>query len=176
VLDEAYVVFSAAECAARRVPETPNLIVLRTFSKWAGLAGLRVGYGVFPLALMEHLWKIKQPYNLNVAADAAARASLEDLPVLRENVRRIIAERERLQRELAGIPYLEPYPSHSNFVLCRVTGLDAALLRRRLASEAGILIRYFDKPGLRDHVRISAGKPEHTDVLLAALRKIGENP
>jgi histidinol-phosphate aminotransferase len=128
---------------------------------------------VFPLALMEHLWKIKQPYNLNVAADAAAQASLADLPVLQERVRQVIAERERLERELAGVPYLEPYPSRSNFVLCRVIGVDAARLKRRLAEEEGILIRYFDKPGLRDHIRISAGKPEHTDALLAALRRIG---
>jgi histidinol-phosphate aminotransferase len=173
VADEAYIEFSGAESAAQRVPETPNLIVLRTFSKWAGLAGLRVGYGVFPLVLMEHLWKIKQPYNLNVAADAAAQASLADLPVLQERVRQVIAERERLERELAGVPYLEPYPSRSNFVLCRVIGVDAARLKRRLAEEEGILIRYFDKPGLRDHIRISAGKPEHTDALLAALRRIG---
>jgi histidinol-phosphate aminotransferase len=122
---------------------------------------------------MPHLWKIKQPYNLNVAADAAARASLLDLETLYENVERITVERERLQRELASFPYLRPYPSRSNFVLCRLVGQDAATLKSRLAGEAGILIRYFDKPGLRDHIRITAGKPEHTDALIAALRRLG---
>lgn len=173
VLDEAYIEFSRSESLARRVPETPNLIVLRTFSKWAGLAGLRIGYGIFPREIIAHLWKIKQPYNVNVAADAAARASLADLPYLRANVERLIAERERLERELAGIPYLHPYPSRSNFVLCRVMGMDAAGLRRRLAEEYGILIRYYSTPRLRDHVRISAGTPAQTDALLAALREIG---
>jgi len=61
VLDEAYIEFSGAESLARRVPHTPNLIVLRTFSKWAGLAGLRVGYGILPAEIIAHLWKIKQP-------------------------------------------------------------------------------------------------------------------
>ncbi len=172
VLDEAYIEFSGVPGAISRVPSTPNLIVLRTFSKWAGLAGLRVGYGAFPLELMAHLWKIKQPYNLNVAADAAARASLSDLPALQANVSRLIAERERLLKELAAIPYLRPYPSRSNFVLCQVVGRDAAALKRRLAEDHGILIRYFDRPGLRDHIRISAGRPEHTDALLAALRQL----
>jgi len=174
VLDEAYLEFSGAESLACRVPETPNLIVLRTFSKWAGLAGLRVGYGIFPREIIAHLWKIKQPYTVNVAADAAARASLADLPTLRANVERLIAERERLARELAAVPYLHPYPSRGNFVLCRVTGLDAGQLRRRLAEKHGILIRHYDTPRLRDHVRISAGTPAQTDALLAALRAIGE--
>jgi histidinol-phosphate aminotransferase len=174
VLDEAYIEFSGAESFAPRVPHTPNLIVLRTFSKWAGLAGLRVGYGVFPAEIITHLWKIKQPYNVNVAADAAARASLADLPALRANVERLIAARERLERELATIPYLRPYPSRANFVLCRVVGRDAAELRRRLAQEYGILVRYYNTSLLRDCVRISAGTPEQIDTLLNALREIGE--
>jgi histidinol-phosphate aminotransferase len=174
VLDEAYIEFGEVESTAERVPDISNLIVLRTFSKWAGLAGLRVGYGIFPQDLMSHLWKIKQPYNLNVAADVAARASFSDLPYLQGNVKRIIAERERLQEELAKIPYLIPYPSRSNFVLCRVKGLTALDLRDAL-SRRGILIRYYQKPGLRDCVRISAGKPDQTDALLTALRQIGEN-
>jgi histidinol-phosphate aminotransferase len=172
VLDEAYIEFSGADSMATRVPETPNLIVLRTFSKWAGLAGLRVGYGVFPLDLLTHLWKIKQPYNLNVAADAAARASLADLPKLQANVQRLITERARLEVELAKFPFLAPYPSRSNFVLCKVQGMDAYQLKQRLAQDYGILIRYYAKPGMRDHVRISAGTPEQTDALLAALRAI----
>ncbi|NLX08500.1 MAG: histidinol-phosphate transaminase [Chloroflexi bacterium] len=171
VLDEAYAEFSGTASFAVRVPHTPNLIVLRTFSKWAGLAGLRAGYGIFPLDLMAHLWKIKQPYNLNVAADAAARASLQDLPALQANVQRIISERERLERELAAFPFLQPYPSRSNFVLCRVEGLAAADLRTALEAE-GVLVRYYNKPGLRDHIRISAGTPQQTDALLAALRKV----
>lgn len=175
VLDEAYIEFSGAPSMAPRVPRTPNLIVLRTFSKWAGLAGLRVGYGVFPAGIIAHLWKIKQPYNVNVAADAAARASLADLPALRANVERLIAERARLERALAAIPWLRPYPSRANFVLCRVVGRDAAAIRRRLAQEYGILVRHYSTPALQDCIRISAGTPAQTDALLAALREIGEH-
>lgn len=174
VLDEAYIEFSQAASMVARVPEVTNLIVLRTFSKWAGLAGLRVGYGVFPLALMPHLWKIKQPYNLNVAADVAARVSLANLDERRAVVAQIIAMRERMATELAQFPFLVPYPSQSNFVLCRVSRLGAGELRNRLARDFGILIRYYNKPGLRDHVRFSAGKPPQIDALLSALARIGE--
>lgn len=171
VLDEAYIEFSGAASLAPRVPEIDNLIVLRTFSKWAGLAGLRVGYGIFPLGIISHLWKIKQPYNLNVAADAAARAALDDLPTLQANVQRLIQARERLERELAVFPFLTPYPSRSNFVLCRVNGIDAADLRDFLARR-GIVVRYYNKPRMRDHVRISAGTPGQIDTLLDALRSL----
>jgi histidinol-phosphate aminotransferase len=172
VLDQAYIEFAGTASLITRVPRTPNLVVLRTFSKWAGLAGLRVGYGAFPLPIINHLWKIKQPYNLNVAADAAARASLADMPLLLANVKRIIAERDRLIRELTAIPHLEPYPSRSNFVLCRVIGKDALVLKQQLAEQFGILIRYFDKPGLRDHIRITAGTPAQSNALIAALEKL----
>lgn len=172
IVDEAYIEFSDSPSAVSLVSEHTNLIVLRTFSKWAGLAGLRVGYGVFPAAVMEHLWKMKQPYNLNVAADIAARASLQDIDYLENNVRLIISERNRLSHELADIDYLIPYPSQSNFVLCKVIGKNAAEIQRRLAKDYGILIRYFNKPGIDDHIRITAGKPEHTDRLLMALKEI----
>lgn len=172
MLDEAYVEFSGAPSHITRVPEVPNLVVLRTFSKWAGLAGLRVGYGAFPLWLMENLWKIKQPYNVNVAAGAAALASLSDLGWLRANVARVVAERERLYRLIDAIDYLHPYPSRSNFVLCQVAdGRDAKALKLALASR-GVLVRHFDKPGLHNHIRISAGRPEHTDRLIAVLNEL----
>jgi len=172
VLDEAYVEFAGLGLSRiRRVPERDNLIVLRTFSKWAGLAGLRVGYGAFPAALMPHLWKIKQPYNVSTAASAASIAALEDLPWLEERIACIVEERERLARVLAHVPYLRPYPSRANFILCRVIGRDARQLKLALEQE-GILIRYFDKPGLDDHVRISVGRPEQTDALIAVLGRL----
>ena len=121
---------------------------------------------------MTHLWKIKQPYNLNVAADVAARVSLGELPALQANVRRLVAQRERLERELAKFPFLKPYPSRSNFVLCKVVTLQADQLVKALARR-GIVIRYYNKPRLRDHVRISAGTPEQVDALLETLREIG---
>ncbi len=150
-----------------------NLAVLRTFSKLAGLAGLRVGYGAFPEWLLPHLWKIKQPYNINVAASLAAVASLADKEWLQEKVQLLVAEKERLFAELGTISYLNPFPSQSNFILCRVNGRDAQTLKQAL-EQAGILVRYFNKPGLDNCIRISAGRQEETDRLIAELRRLGE--
>ncbi len=192
VLDEAYIEFaeslpspsSAAGTAPRannlgaslsrirEVPQRENLVVLRTFSKWAGLAGLRIGYGAFPKWLMPTLWKSKQPYNVNVAASVAAQASLANVDELKVLVEKLKDERTRLLSALTEIPYLKPYPTQSNFILCQVNGRDAAELKAKLAQEFGVFIRYFNKPGLRDHIRISVGRPNDTDVLLEALRKL----
>ena len=171
VLDEAYIEFAGGS-RVDWVLEHENLVVLRTFSKWAGLAGLRVGYGIFPHWIISHLLKIKQPYNVNVAGSAAAVASLADVRQLQVNIRKIVEERERLYSALRNFDFLEPYPSEANFILSRVVGRDAAELKAALA-ERGILIRYFNTPRLQDHVRISVGKPSQTSVLLDALEVIG---
>jgi histidinol-phosphate aminotransferase len=172
VLDEAYVEFTGLERSRIGwVASCDNLVVLRSFSKWAGLAGLRVGYGAFPAALMPHLWKIKQPYTVSVAASTAAIASLEDRAYLEQVVARIVEERERLRQELGRIPYLRPYPSHANFVLCQVEGRRAGHVKRALEQE-GVLVRHFDKPRLDDCIRVSVGKPEQTDALISMLRRL----
>lgn len=170
VVDEAYAEFSG-ESAIDLVGAAPNLVVLRTFSKWAGLAGLRLGYGVIPEEIITHLWKIKPAYNINMAAQAAALASLEDLEYLQANVQRIVQERDRVFAAVQEIEGLHPYPSQANFILVRV--LDGAGRELKLALEQrGILIRYFNKPGLRDCVRLSIGTPEQNDHLLGALREL----
>jgi len=171
VVDEAYIEFAGAETLASWLADYPNLIVLRTLSKWAGLAGLRIGYGVFPRALMPQLWKIKQPYNVNVAADLAAQVSLQDVDFLLERVDKLIEQRKRLEVAFAELPFLAPYPSQSNFVLNRVSGMSAEDFRDRLAS-AGIIVRYYNKPRLFDHIRISAGLPAQIDRLLEVLRTL----
>ncbi|MDE0300384.1 MAG: histidinol-phosphate transaminase [Candidatus Poribacteria bacterium] len=170
ILDEAYVEFHGIS-RVDWVMDHGNLIVLRTFSKWAGLAGLRVGYGVFPEAIMPQLWKIKQPYNVNAAGTVAALESLNDAEHLMGTVGKIVEERERLHRELTGLGFLLPYPSQANFILCRVVDRDARQLKLDLEGK-GILVRYFSKPGLTDHIRISVGRPDQTDALLTALREL----
>jgi histidinol-phosphate aminotransferase len=179
VLDEAYIEFADEENSLGRrnsaIPlagEYDNLIVLRTFSKWAGLAGLRIGYGAFPSWLMPTLWKAKQPYNVNVAASIAAMAALEDADYLANVVSQLRLERQRLMAGLRRIPFLKVYPSQANFLLCRVTGCQAFRLKTDLAENYGILVRYFNKPGLTDCIRISVGKPEHTDAILFALEEM----
>lgn len=171
VVDEAYIEFSHAESLARQAADGAPLVVLRTFSKWAGLAGLRVGYGVMPSSMAALLMQIKQPYDLNVAAEVAALASLEDRALLDERACAITGERDALAAALAATGWVHPYPSEANFILCR---LDSALgvevregLRRR-----GVFIRYFDTPRLRDHIRISIGTAEDSARLLAALAEL----
>jgi len=177
VLDEAYVEFAGDNLGAslsriREVPLRENLVVLRTFSKWAGLAGLRIGYGAFPKWLLPTLWTAKQPYNVNVAASVAAQVSLEHVDELKQIVECLKGERNRLFTALQEIPYLRPYPTQSNFILCKVVERDAVELKSRLAEEHGIFIRYFNKPGLRDHIRISVGKLQDTDRLVEALKNL----
>ncbi len=181
VLDEAYIEFADGDnmlgkslSSITSVPERDNLIVLRTFSKWAGLAGLRIGYGAFPAWMMPTLWKAKQPYNVNRAAATAAIESIDDATTLSRVVARLQEERSRLVAGLNRIPYLQTYPTTANFILCRVSGMAAAQLRKELVEKYGILVRYFNKPSLQDCIRISIGKPEHTDALLAALSDLGK--
>ena len=172
LVDEAYYEFSG-QTVAPLVGQYDNLMVLRTFSKWAGLAGLRIGYGLFPPKIADYLLRIKIPYNVNVAALVAVQESLKDIDYLMGTTKAIIAERERLFDELKKIKWLNPFPSQANFILCSVLNGKASQLHKRL-QDKGILVRYFDKPLLRNSIRISLGKPEHTDALIKALREIGE--
>jgi histidinol-phosphate aminotransferase len=170
VLDEAYIEFAGLDHSRIAwVLENDNLIVLRTFSKWAGIAGLRLGYGAFPGWLVPILLNAKQPYNVNVAATVAGLAALACRPEVQATVDSLVFERDRLLRELATFHFLLPHPSHANFVLCRVIGRDAAALKAALARE-GVLVRYYARPGLENCIRVSAGRSSDTDALLAALR------
>ncbi len=171
VLDEAYVEFADQPSRADWVLEHENLVVLRTFSKAAGIAGLRLGYGICPAWLMETLWKFKQPYNVSVAAAVAGIASLRHVDEILAVVAKIKSERARLLAALQAIPYLAPYPSQSNFILCDVVGRQAATLKQALETR-GILVRYYKKAGLENCIRISVGRPEQTDRLLAALQEL----
>jgi histidinol-phosphate aminotransferase len=170
VADEAYFEFSNIT-TANLVPSYPNLIVLRTFSKWAGLAGLRIGYGVFPVEIADYLMKIKQPYNANAAAQAAVLASLADIEYLRANVGKIVIERQRLFGKLKELGWLKAYPSQANFILCSLREGKAKEIWQQLRTK-GIFVRYFDTPGLKNCLRISVGRPGDTDVLVKALKEV----
>ena len=172
ISDEAYFEF-AGQTALSLTERYDNLVVLRTFSKWAGLAGLRAGYGVFPEWLIPQVYKLKPPYGMSVAAMVALEASLADADHLRRTVDLIVAERERLIGLLSTVGYLRPYPSSANFVLCECERGTPRELRRAL-EEHGILVRAYSDSLLARQIRFSVGKPEHTDRLIAALREIGE--
>ena len=172
VLDEAYVEFADHASRASRVLDHDNLVVLRTFSKAAGIAGLRLGYGVFPEWLVHEFWKFKQPYNVNVAASVAGIASLRSADQIQSIVDKLRAERSRLYALLGALPGFEVFPgSQANFILCRIVDRDAGALKLALERK-GILVRHYDKRGLESCIRISVGRPEHTDALVAALREL----
>jgi histidinol-phosphate aminotransferase len=170
VVDEAYAEF-AGESYASLVREHENLIVLRTLSKWAGLAGVRVGYMIAQPSLIDIIMKVKQPYTVSIPAEVATLASFEDLPLLQERVSLLVAERGRLMALLSTLPGVEITPSRANFVLCRLNNLAANDVQARL-QDKGIMVRYFDTPLLQNHLRISVGLPEQNDAVVQALRGV----
>lgn len=167
IIDEAYHEFGGST-AAKLVPEHPNLVIMRTMSKWAGLAGLRVGYGLMALELADLLLRAKPPYNVSQAAEAALIASLDDAELLHRRAAAIVAERDRLAKQLSAIPGLHVLPSDSNFVLCRVPDGKGAEMHASLAAQ-GVFVRYSRGHRLVDCLRISIGRPTDTDRLIAAV-------
>jgi histidinol-phosphate aminotransferase len=167
VVDEAYVDF-ADEDALGLLASHPNLVVLRTFSKSFALAGLRVGLALGHTDLIAGLRTLKDSYNVNRLSQVAAEAALADLPHMRANAERIRATRGRLTDGLRSLGYRVP-PSQANFVLACRPGVDQGPVTAALAS-AGILVRHFSTPRLRDAIRVSVGTDDEIDALLAALR------
>lgn len=171
VIDEAYLEFTGAPSLISQVPARHNLVVLRTFSKWAGLAGFRVGYGAFPKWLGDALWQAKSPYNVTIPAMTAAMAALSEEQYLKSNITRVVADRDRLAAELRRLNGLRVYPSDGNFLLVKVEpnfGKPAAEVCETLKKQ-GILIRLFEP---MDCLRITIGKTDEIEALLDALGEL----
>lgn len=171
VMDEAYYEFldDAVDLLPRiRSGAQPNLLLMRTFSKIHGLAGLRLGYGIGTPELIAALERVRQPFNINSLAQAAALAALEDDDHIRRTRENNAEGRRFLERELAGMG-LEVVPSFANFVLVRVgdgRGAFEALQRR------GIITRPMHGYGLPEFLRISVGTPDENARCIAALREV----
>jgi histidinol-phosphate aminotransferase len=170
VVDEAYIEFGG-ETSVPLLEAHENLIVLRTFSKWAGLAGLRLGYIVASPEVAGAMARLRHPYNVNAAAVVAALATLEDMDHARTTIDRVISERERLNDALSQLPGVQPFPSQANFVLCRLPGRSGREVADALAAQ-GILVRSFSDPSLADALRITVGLPEQSDAVIAMLRSV----
>lgn len=170
-VDEAYVDF------ARRpdLPDSvgwlrrrPGTIVLRTFSKIFGLAGLRIGYGVADRELADYLQRARHPFNVNRLAEVAAAAALDDAEYVKRVTRLNANGVDYLSRELRGLG-IEVWPTDANFVLARTgPGVYERLLRE------GVIVRPMAAFGLPDCVRISVGLPEENERLVKALRRLRE--
>jgi histidinol-phosphate aminotransferase len=168
VLDEAYHDFCddpESPDGVTLLTQYPRLIVLRTFSKIAGLAGLRVGYAIASPETIDRLNRVRAPYNVNRLGQVAALAALED----REHWDRcralVITERAFLSRELARRGFAFP-PSQANFLLVKVPAADRA---RQALRRAGLLVRDGTAVGYPDHLRISVATRETNQRLLDAL-------
>jgi len=170
VVDEAYIEFGG-ETVVPLLEAHPNLIVLRTFSKWAGMAGLRLGYAVATPQVAGALARLRLPYNVNAATVVAALASFEDMAWIGTTLAQIVGERGRLTAALADLPGVRPLPSQANFVFCWLEGHSGREIAEALV-ERGILVRSLSDPALVNALRITVGRPEQNDVLLAALAEI----
>jgi histidinol-phosphate aminotransferase len=173
VVDEAYVEFARRDDfpnALGWVRRRSGTMVVRTFSKIHGLAGLRVGYGIVDAETAGFLHRVRHPFNVSTVAQAAALAALDDVDHVRRALAVNAAGRERLERELAalGIP---TWPSETNFLLAKPgAGTHDALLRE------GVIVRPLGGFGMPDHVRITIGLPEENERLVKALRRLREQP
>jgi len=168
-IDEAYVDF-ADQSALALARTHENVIVLRTLSKGYSLAGLRFGFAIACRPLIDMLYKIKDSYNIDSIAIAAATAAIKDTSYARENCRKVVAERARLTERLEGLGF-HVLPSQANFVLARPPKPAAKQLYLALKSR-NIFVRWFDVDGLDDKVRITVGTPQQNDTLLEAIAEI----
>ena len=174
VLDEAYNEYLPAELqfeSSEWVRKYPNLLVSRTFSKAYGLTGLRVGYAIAQPQLTDLMNRIRQPFNVNSMAQAAAVAALTDAAFLEQGARNNAGGyRQRVAAfEQLGLEYV---PSYGNFVLVKVGNDDGAGARVNLALlKQGVIVRPVGNYGLPQWLRISIGLPEENAAFIAALKK-----
>lgn len=169
LIDEAYVDFSSAHCMDLAL-EFDHVLVLRTLSKSYSLAGLRMGYVVGAVPLIQALFKIKDSYNLDRLTQEIAVTALQDQAAMRANVERVKQTRRRLALELEKLDFAV-FSSAANFLWVKPPQISASALYQRLA-EWRILVRCFSSPRTQDYLRITVGTDSQTDVLLDALRRI----
>jgi histidinol-phosphate aminotransferase len=165
IVDEAYAEFSSTTCLSL-VSQYPNLIVLRTFSKWGGIAGLRIGYSIADPYLATELMKIKPPYNVNAPAERAARAILVNSSVVNKMVQQSIDQRTRVSTALTVIPECTVYPSDANCVFVQTQWLG--VLRKTLESK-NIFLRYFDNLYTGPSFRMTIGTAEQNRTVCDAI-------
>jgi histidinol-phosphate aminotransferase len=169
LIDEAYVDF-AQDNAVSLVKEFDNVIILRSMSKGYSLAGIRFGYAMACKELIDGLMKVKDSYNVDTIAAAAAVAAIKDQNNFKENIKKIKADRETLTNALREIGF-EVSDSFANFVLAKNKDSRAGEIYDKLVQH-NIFVRYFNVPGLDDKLRITVGTREQNDKFLSALKEI----
>lgn len=169
VVDEAYVEFNEERPATELLPKYPNLLVMRTFSKALGLAGLRIGYLVGDPELLAEFRKARLPFVVDVMAEATALRLLDRPDLVEARVKELKASRKEIEETLRGMPGMRVIPSQANFVIFG-PALEPAEVMARLAG-AGVLVRDVSGyPELRGFLRVNAGTPSENRAFLAALK------
>lgn len=175
VLDEAYNEYLAPELQYESIAwlrQYPNLLVSRTLSKAYGLAGLRVGFGIAQPSITDLLNRIRQPFNVNSLAQAAAVAALNDTVFLQKSAK-LNADGYRQLTQAFDAMNLEYVPSYGNFVLVRVGSDDGAGARVNLALlKLGVIVRPVGNYGMPQWLRVSIGLPEENAAFIDALKKV----
>ena len=169
LVDEAYADFAEANCLSL-VQQFANVVVTRTMSKSYSLAGLRFGFAVGQPQVIAEMMKVKDSYNCDAISQAAATAAIEDQEYARRAWEHVMAERERLTDALTQFGW-HVLPSQANFVLATCPGGDGRAMYLGLKDQ-GILVRYFDLPGLKDKVRITIGTVQENNAVLAGVRAL----
>jgi histidinol-phosphate aminotransferase len=169
VLDEAYQDFSG-KTFLEQMKKHNNLVIFRSLSK-IGLAGLRVGYGIFPVELVEQINKVRLPYNSNSVSQLVATELLNNFTVVQNQIRSILDERDRLMDELSKFSSIIAYPSNSNFILFQACKGGENIFNS--LKENGILLRNLGShPRLKDCLRITVGTKQENDQFLNRLREV----
>jgi histidinol-phosphate aminotransferase len=169
LVDEAYADFAGENCVAL-VKDHANLVVSRTLSKSYSLAGLRFGYGVAQPAVIDEMMKVKDSYNCDAISIAMATAAVQDQDYARNTWENVRAERERLTDELERMHW-QVLPSRANFILATAPDGNGRAAYLGLKQQ-GILVRYFDKPGLSDKIRITVGTSQENNALLGGIKAL----
>jgi histidinol-phosphate aminotransferase len=169
LVDEAYVDFADDNCLGL-VKDHANLVITRTFSKGYSLAGLRFGFGIAQPQVIAEMMKVKDSYNCDALSILAATAAILDQEHARNSWRHVREERNRVTAELIQLGW-RVLPSHANFILAISPdgrGRDAYLGLKA----QGILVRYFDKPGLTDKIRITIGTSQENNALIGGVKAL----
>jgi len=171
VVDEAYIDFSRQESMAQMVQQYPNLVVLQTFSKAFGLAGIRLGIAISNPDIINYMLRVKAPYNINkLTADTALNA-FENMELMKFNINAIKEERDYVAEQLSlSSAVTKVYPSNANFILFKIE--NAKEVYQQLA-ERGVIVRYRgNEPLCEDCLRVTIGMPDENVKFLKALKEI----
>jgi len=180
ILDEAYYDFAQHFAVKRSVDYSHALdyvhqgrrvVVLRTFSKAHGLAGVRVGYGIGPAELISYFARMRTTFSVSVVAQAGAFAALDDEAHTQKTLKNNADQAERLTAAITELGY-QPVPTWANFLYCEL-GDDAAAVAKRLQTE-GVIVRPLGPWGAPTAIRVTIGTAEQNDIFLKAFKKVME--